>query len=40
MAAMVNFLMRTLLWKDILKMGAGGVAFNLQLGQRCTLTKM
>src|SRR3954468_4380964 len=33
MAAMVNFLMRTLLWKDVVRMGAARLTRNLQLGQ-------
>src|SRR3954449_10655643 len=33
MAAMVNFLMRTLLWKDVMRMSAAQLTRNLQLGQ-------
>src|SRR4051794_36309440 len=33
MAAMVNFLIRTLLWKDAVRMGAARLTCNLQLGQ-------
>src|SRR5215218_3293031 len=33
MAAMVNFLMRTLLWKDVVRMGAARLTRNLQVGQ-------
>jgi hypothetical protein len=34
MAAIVNFLMTYLLWKDFLKMRVGRPVCNLQLGQR------